>query len=158
MPVGAAVLSVPYKTEKKVDNIEDMAFFQNILLSNKRVDTNMEAGNHHSDVELDVIEAGSRSAHYAHSLYPDSMSLDPGSTFPCSFRAPNSRSEGGNHVPPLLLPPAQISSTSFSTSLNNRRWSQNDDKISTKVRVVEQGSNMPIRVCLHAIKIEILRK
>src|SRR6201996_7701406 len=154
MPVGAAVLSVPYKTEKKVDNIEDMAFFRNILLSNKRVDIDMEAGNHHSDVELDVIEAGSGSAHYAHSLYPDSMSLDPGSTFPCSFRAPNSRSEGGNHVPPPLLPPAQISST----SLNNRRRSQNDDKISTKVRVVEQGSNMPIRVRLHAIKIEILRK
>ena len=129
-----------------------MAFFRNIL-TNKHVDTNMEAGNHHSDVELDVIEAGSGSAHYAHSLYPDSMTLDPGSTFPCSFRAPNSRSEG-NHAPPPLLPPAQISST----SLNNRRRSQNDDKINTKVRVVEQGSNMPIRVRLHAIKIENLRK
>ena len=61
---------------------------------------------------------------------------------------------GGNHAPPLLLPPAQISST----SLNNRRQSQNDNKISTKVWVVEQGSNMPIRVCLHAIKIENLQK
>ena len=154
MPVGATVLSLPYKTEKKVDNIEDMAFFWNILLSNKHVDTNMEAGNHHSNVELDVIEAGRGSAHYAHSLYPDSMSLDPGSTFPCSFHGPNSRSKGGNHVPPPLLPPAQISST----SLNNRRQSQNDNKISTKVRVVEEGSNMPIRVRLHAIKIEILWK
>jgi hypothetical protein len=51
-----------------------MAFFRNIL-SSKRVDTDVEAANNHSDVELDEMEAGSGSAHYpqpAH--YPHSLS------------------------------------------------------------------------------------
>lgn len=129
---NVTIVKIKYKTEEKVDNIEDMAFFWNIL-SNKRADT---------DMELDDIEAGSRSARYAHSLYPN---LDPISTFPWSFR--------GNHAPPPLLPPTQISST----SLNTRKRSQNDDKINSKVRVVEQGSNMPIRVRLMQLKLEFYR-
>ena len=132
---------------RKAD-IEDMTFFRNILSTNKRIDADMEAGNQHSDVELADMEAGSRSAHSVHSLYPDTMSLDPRSTFPCSFPMPNLGSEGRNHAPP----PSQVSST----SLNNRRRSQNDDRISSKIRVVEQGSNISVRVRLYAIKIKNL--
>lgn len=99
-----------------------MPFFRNLLL-NKRVDTDMEAGNH-SDVELDDME----SARYANPLNPDSMSVDPKTTFPCSFPVPNSL--------PLSTVP-------------NRKHSYNDDGISSKVRVVEQGSNMSTKVYLY---------
>src|SRR5271154_7123004 len=131
-----------------------MSFFRNILHSNKPIDTDMEADGH-SDIELDDMEAGSRSAHNAESLNPDSVSaLDLGSTFSYSFPAPNFASEGSNHAPPFLqmnlasplsvLPPAQIGKT---LNINGKR-SQNDDRIN-KVRVVEQGSKIPIIVHLY---------
>lgn len=66
----------------------------------------MEAAIHHSDIELDDMEAGSGSALSAHSLNPDCMSLDPESTFQYSFPPPT--------LP--LLPPAQMSSTTFNTN------------------------------------------
>ena len=120
--------------------LKDMSFFRNILLPNKHVNTDVEAGNH-SDVELDDMEIGSGSAHYAHSVNPNSPStLDPGSTFPCSFPAPNDVA-----YPLLPLPPAQISSTSLNI---NRKRSQNDHKFS-KVRVVEQGSKISTIVRLY---------
>src|SRR5271169_4785964 len=128
--------------ETKADS-KDMAFFRNILLSNKPIDTDMEADGR-SDIELDDMEAGSRSAHNADSLNPDSVSaLDPGSTFSYSFPAPNFAFEGSNHASPFLqttlnlvsplsvLPPAQIGKT---LNINGKR-SQNDDRIN-KVRVV----------------------
>ena len=113
--------------------LKGMAFFQNMLLSNKHVETDMETDNH-SDIELDDMEAGSRSIHYTHSD-STSSALDPGSAFSYSFPAPNSGSEGGSHAPSLPfplsfanLPPAQMG-----TILNmNRKCSQNDDRI-TKV-------------------------
>src|ERR1700678_3524107 len=93
-----------------------MSFFRNILLSNKHVNTDVEAGNH-SDVELDDMEIGSGSAHYAHSVNPNSPpTLDPGSTFPCSFPAPNDVA-----YPLLPLPPAQISSTSNRLGVEGHR-------------------------------------
>ena len=111
-----------------------MAFFRNIL-SSKRVDINMEAGNH-SDLELDDMEAGSGSAPH---LKPDNIStLDRDSTFPYLFPAPNI-------VPNAAFPlfsPSQISSTT-------RKCSQDDNRIS-KVQVVEQISKIPAIVCLHS--------
>lgn len=105
---------------------KDMAFFRSIL-SNKRVDIDMEAG-HHSDVELDYIEAGSGSAH----------SIDPAFQFSFQNSAPNAAFP--------LFPPAQVTS---STSLNtDRRRSHNDDR-NSKVRVVEQGSKISTIVCVH---------
>jgi hypothetical protein len=112
-----------------------MAFFRKIL-SSKRVDIDMEAGNNHPDVELDDMEAGSGSAHYPHSLNPDSMS--PGPTFPQTTLA--------NVAFPLaLLPPSQISSTRKRSHINNR---------TSKVRVVEQGSKIStiVRIYLRKIK------
>jgi hypothetical protein len=102
-------------------DIEDMAFFRNIL-SSKRVNTDMEAGNNHSEVELDDMEAGSGSAHYPHSLNPDS-SMSPGPTFP-QTTLPNVA------LPLALLPPSQ----------GKRSHIHIEDRTS-KVRVVEQGSN-----------------
>jgi hypothetical protein len=134
--VKTTINKLEYKGGWDETEADNMAFFRNILLLNKRVDTDMEAGNH-SDVELGDMESCSGTAHYADSLYPDSMSMDPESTFPCSFPAPNSL--------PLSIP-AQISSTFLNT---NRKHSHNDDGISSKVRVVEQGSNMSTKVCLY---------
>ena len=131
---------------------DNMAFFRNILLPNKRVhvDTDMEAGNH-SDVELNDIESGSRTAHYTDSLYPNSMSMDPESPLPCSFPAPNSLplSTVPKATFPLLLP-AQISSKFLNT---NRKHSHNNDRTSSKVRVVEQVSNISTKVCLFSLKL-----
>lgn len=112
-----------------------MAFFRNILLSKKRVDIDMEAGNH-SDVELNNMDADSRSAH-AYSLNPDTPPLSmqttvTNATFP-------------------LLPSAQIRSTILNI---DRKRSPNDDRNSSKVRVVEQGSKMSMRVRLFSIKYE----
>lgn len=109
----------------RAEKADNMAFFRRIL-SQKRVDTDMEAGNL-SDVELDDMEAGSGGAP---SLNPDAL----GSFFPYSFPAPNTVP---NATSPLSSP-AQISSTMLNT---NRKRSQSDDRIS-KVRVVEQGSKI----------------
>ena len=123
-----------------------MSFFQNILLPNKHVDTDMEAGNH-SNVELNDMESGSRTPHYANSLYPNSMSMDPESTLPCSFPAPNSLplSTIPKATFPLLLP-AQISSKFLNMS---RKHSHNNNRISSKVQVVEQGLKISTKVCLY---------
>ena len=109
-----------------------MAFFRNILLSNKH-DIDMEAANH-SDMELDDMEVGSGSVNSDHSgtVSTNNLShpaLDPKSTFSYSFPAPNPGSKSDNHVPPVsmqttisntalpLLPPAQIG-TSSNTNKN----------------------------------------
>lgn len=122
-----------------------MAFFRNILSSRRvGVDTDMEAGNNRSDVELAEMEAGSGSAHYlqpAHypnSLNPDSMSRGP--TFP-QTTLPNVA------FPQALLPPSQISSRVLNI---NRKRSHSEDRTS-KVRVVEQGSKIStiVRIYLH---------
>lgn len=109
-----------------------MAFFRNILLSNKRVDIDMEAGNR-SDVELGDMDAGSRSAH-ARSLPPDTPPLSMQTTL--------------THAAFPLLPSAQIRSTIL--NVNGKR-SPNEDR-NSKVRVVEQGSKISMRVRLFSIK------
>jgi hypothetical protein len=109
--------------------LKDMAFFRNIL-SSKRVDTDIETGNNHSDVELDEMEAGSGSVHYPPptTQYPHSFNsntMSPRPTFPQTTLP--------NVAFPLALPPS-------STVVNiNRKRSHIDDRTS-KVRVVEQGS------------------
>ena len=104
-----------------------MAFFRNIL-SSKRVDTDMEAGNNHSDVELYDIEAGSGSAQYPH--------MSPGPTFP-QTTLPNVA------FPQVLLPPSQISSTRKCSHIDNR---------TSKIRVVEQGSKISTIVRIYLYK------
>jgi hypothetical protein len=119
-----------------------MAFFRNILRGKRvGVDTDMEAGNNPSDVELADMEAGSGSAHYLqpdhypNSLNPDSMS--PGPTFPQTTLP----------FPQALLPPSQISSRALNI---NRKRSHSEDRTS-KVRVVEQGSKIStiVRIYRH---------
>ena len=72
-----------------------MAFFRNIL-SNKRVDVDMEAGN--PDVELDNMVVGSGSAH--------SLNANHGSPVPYPFLAPST-------VPKAAFPPAQTNRPSI---------------------------------------------
>jgi hypothetical protein len=106
-----------------------MAFLRNIL-SNKRVNVDMEVG-----MQLDEMETDDGPTH---SFNPDSMyALNRGSTSLFSFPAPNA-------VPNApLLSPAQIERT-----ITNGKRSQDGDRI-TKVRVVEQESKISTIVCLY---------
>jgi hypothetical protein len=117
---------------QKVD-IQSMSFFRNIL-SNKHVDTDMEAGNRSADVELDDMDTRSRSAHYTLLPSPDSMSALPRS-FPTPLLPMHTTTP--NAAPPLL-PAPQISSPIL--NINGKR-SQTDNSVN-KVRVVEQGSKI----------------
>ena len=117
-----------------------MAFFRNILSNNKRVDTDMEAGGH-SDIELDNIEAGG-SAHPLPDIELADIEAGSGSAHPLNFAFSYS-SPAPNNVPnPAFpsFPPAEILKT-------DGKRSQNNDG-ARKVQVVEQGSNIPVRVCL----------
>jgi len=101
-------------------DIEDMAFFRNIL-SSKRVDTDMEAGHNHSDVELDEMEAGSGPAHYPQ---PAAHYPQPAAHYPHSLSDLES-------IPllPLSNIPAMDSMVGMQSDTNQKLLSSNRENI-----------------------------
>jgi hypothetical protein len=114
-----------------------MAFLRNILLPSKRViDTDTDMEGQLFDIRLETMEAGNHSdlgLGDMEEVDADNDAAHPKSTIPYSFPEPNT-------LFPLFTP---------GTTLNTSgKRSSNDDR-NRKVRVVEQGSNIPAIVRLH---------
>jgi hypothetical protein len=127
-----------------IQDLKDMEYFRNTVTSMSFLQPNHP---HSDDIALDDMEAGTidTSIQYAHFQYAHSHIAHP--LDPYSFAnntAANPALSSTIDMPIPLFPSAEIGSN---RGVNNKR-SQNHDG-PTKVRVVEQTSNMPSIVCFY---------